>query len=117
MVKMVKQYPSVFGAELVNMIIADPYLFLLPSVAYARLGRGISNSIKLKNAKSFKSVKLTPEELVLKQNANADILYGAMGSVLTPLAFSTAMQLGEQGVISGSRTTLETTIGATAGLL
>jgi hypothetical protein len=117
MVKMVKQYPSVFGAELVNMVIADPYLFLLPSVAYARLGRGISNSIKLKNAKSFKSVKLTPEELVLKQNANADILYGAMGSVLTPLAFSTAMQLGEQGVVSGSRTTLETTIGATAGLL
>lgn len=117
MVKMIKQYPAVFGAELVNMVIADPYLFLLPSVAYARLGRGISNSIKLKNAKSFKSVKLTPEELVLKKNANADILYGAMGSVLTPLAFSTAMQLGEQGVVSGSRTTLETTIGATAGLL
>ena len=117
MVKMVKQYPSVFGAELVNMVIADPYLFLLPSVAYARLGRGISNSIKLKNAKSFKAVKLTAEEQALKQTANADILYGAMGSVLTPLAFSTAMQLGEQGVVSGSRTTLETTIGATAGLL
>ena len=117
MVKMVKQYPSVFGAELVNMMIADPYLFLLPSVAYGRLGRGISNSIKLKNAKSFKSVKLTAEEQALKQNANADILYGAMGSVLTPLAFSTAMQLGEQGVVSGSRTTLETTVGATAGLL
>ena len=117
MVKMVKQYPSVFGAELVNMMIADPYLFLLPSVAYGRLGRGISNSIKLKNAKSFKAVKLTAEEQALKQNANADILFGAMGSVLTPLAFSTAMQLGEQGVVSGSRTTLETTIGATAGLL
>lgn len=40
-----------------------------------------------------------------------------MGTVLTPLAFSSAMQLGEQGVISGSRTSLETTIGATAGLL
>lgn len=117
MVKMVKQYPSVFGAELVNMMIADPYLFLLPAVASARLGRGISNSIKLKYAKSFKSVKLTAQELALKKNANADILFGAMGSVLTPLAFSTATQLGEQGVVSGSRTTLETTIGATAGLL
>lgn len=117
MVKMVKQYPSVFGAELVNMMVADPYLFLLPSVAYARLGRGISNSIKLKYAKSFKAVKLTAEEQALKQTANADILYGAMGTVLTPLAFSSAMQLGEQGVISGSRTSLETTIGATAGLL
>ena len=117
MVKMVKQYPSVFGAELVNMMIADPYLFLLPSVAYARLGRGLSNSIKLKYAKSFKAVKLTAEEQALKQTANADILYGAMGSVLTPLAFSTAMQLGENGVVSGSRATLETTVGATAGLL
>lgn len=117
MVKMVKQYPSVFGAELVNMMVADPYLFLLPSVAYARLGRGISNSIKLKYSKSFKPIKLTAEEQALKKTANADILYGAMGTVLTPLAFSTAMQLGEQGVISGSRTSLETTIGATAGLL
>ena len=117
MVKMVKQYPSVFGAELVNMMVADPYLFLLPSVAYARLGRGISNSLKLKYSKSFKPIKLTAEEQALKQTANADILYGAMGTVLTPLAFSSAMQLGEQGVISGSRTSLETTIGATAGLL
>ena len=117
MVKMVKQYPSVFGAELVNMMVADPYLFLLPSVAYARLGRGISNSLKLKYSKSFKPIKLTAEEQALKKTANADILYGAMGTVLTPLAFSSAMQLGEQGVISGSRTSLETTIGATAGLL
>ncbi len=35
---------GLFGAELVYMMVADPYLFLLPSVAYARLGRGISNS-------------------------------------------------------------------------
>lgn len=115
--KMAKQYPSVFGAELVNMMVADPYLLLFPALGFARLGRGVSNAIKLKYAKAFRAVPLTKEETLLKKTTNADILYGAMGSVLTPLAFSTAMQLGESGKISGSRTTAETTIGATAGLL
>ena len=111
-----KQHPGVFGAELVNMIVADPYLFFIPSIAYARLGRGIVNSVKLKYSNAYKSIPKDVTNL-LKKDFNKDIKYGAMASVLSPLAFSTGLQLGETGEISGSRTTAETTIGATAGLL
>ena len=45
------------------------------------------------------------------------LLYGAAAALFTPLAFSTGLQLGEKGEISLSRTTTETTIGATAGLV
>ena len=35
-----------------------------------------------------------------------DIKVGAAASILTPLAFSTGMQLGEKGEVSLNRTTL-----------
>jgi len=115
-VNLAKQHPGVFGAEIVNMFVSDPYLFFIPELAYGRLSRGIVNSVKLKYSNAYKSV---PKEAVdlLKKDFNKDIKYGAMGSILSPLAYSTGLQLGEKGEISGSRTTVETTIGATAGLL
>jgi hypothetical protein len=46
--KMAKKYPSAVGAELVNMLLADPYLILLPATVFSKLGRGMVNAGKLK---------------------------------------------------------------------
>ena len=37
---LVKQSPGLFGAEMVNMIVADPYLLFMP-LGWGRLGRGV----------------------------------------------------------------------------
>ena len=113
--KMAKKYPSVVGAELVNMLVADPYLLLLPSTMFSRLGRGIVNATRLSYNNKFKAVKRVKK--LGMQEAIKDIKVGAMASTLLPFAFSTGLQLGERGEIDGSRTTAETTFGATAGLL
>jgi hypothetical protein len=115
-VKMAKKYPGVVGGELVNMLLADPYLILLPATLFAKLGRGVVNAGKLKYSSKFKSLPSTTKDLIELQ-AKRDIKHGAMASVLLPFAFSTGLQLGEKGEISASRTTAETTFGATAGLL
>ena len=115
-VKMAKKYPGVVGGELVNMLLADPYLILLPATLFAKLGRGVVNAGKLKYSSKFKSLPSTTKDLIALQ-AKRDIKHGAMASVLLPFAFSTGLQLGEKGEISASRTTAETTFGATAGLL
>jgi len=112
---MAKKYPSVMGAELVNMLIADPYLLLLPSTMFSRLGRGIVNATKLSYGNKFKRVKRVKR--LAMQQAKRDIKVGAMASTLLPFAFSTGLQLGETGEIDADRTTAETTFGATAGLL
>jgi hypothetical protein len=112
-VKLAKKHPGIMGAELVNMIVADPYLLLLPATFYAKLGRGIVNATtRAKYSKRFKYV-----DDAFKQQYRKDIKYGAAASLFTPLAFSTGLQLGEKGEISLGRTTTETTIGATAGLV
>jgi len=110
--KLAKKHPGILGAELVNMVLADPYLLLVPSTFFAKLGRGMTNAIRSKYSKrvGFKTKEF-------KQQYIKDIKYGAAATLFTPLAFSTGLQLGEKGEIDLSRTTTETTIGATAGLV
>jgi len=111
-----KKYPSVFGAELINMLIADPYLLLLPSTIFSKLGRGIVNAGKLNFSSKLSKI---PNRMrnVIRGRAIQDIKSGAMASVLMPFAFTTGLQLGEKGEIDPNRTIAETTFGATAGLL
>ena len=52
---MAKQNPKIFGAELVNMLMADPYLLFMP-LGWHRFGRAVVNSIRLKYSKKFKVV-------------------------------------------------------------
>ena len=54
---MIKQNPKVFGAELINMIVADPYLLFLP-LGWGRLGRAVVNSIRMKTGKRLQYKKL-----------------------------------------------------------
>jgi len=111
-VKLAKKHPGIMGAELVNMVVADPYLLAVPSLFFTRLGRGVVNATRAKYSKRFRYV-----DDKFKQKYRKDIKYGAAAALFTPLAFSTGLQLGEKGEISLGRTTTETTIGATAGLV
>ena len=106
---MVKQNPKLFGAELVNMIVADPWLLFMP-LGWGRLGRGVVNSIKLKRGKNLQYKRL-------KAKIASDIKVGATATLATPLVFSTTFQLGENANLDPKRTSIETTIGATAGAL
>jgi hypothetical protein len=106
---MIKQNPKVFGAELINMIVADPYLLFLP-LGWGRLGRAVVNSIRMKTGKRLQYKKLA------KQTAS-DYKVGAFATLATPIVFSTTWQLGEKAELDPKRTTVETTIGATAGAL
>ena len=115
-INMAKKYPSVLGAELVNMLIADPYLLLLPSTMFSKLGRGVVNASRLRFADKFKRLPKRVKSLIDVQ-AKRDIVGGAMASTLLPFAFSTGIQLGEKGELDLQRTTAETTLGATAGIL
>jgi hypothetical protein len=114
--KMAKKYPSVIGGELVNMLLADPYLLLLPATLFSRLGRGIVNSSRLKFSDKFKRLPKRVKATMAAE-AKRDMKVGAMASTLLPFAFSTGLQLGESGQIDGKRLTVETTLGATAGLI
>jgi len=55
---MIKANPRLFGAELVNMVMADPWLLFMP-LGWHRLGRGVVNAIRLKYSKHFSVVKDT----------------------------------------------------------
>jgi hypothetical protein len=110
--KLAKKHPGIMGAELVNMVLADPYLLLVPSAFFAKFGRGMTNAIR---AKYSKRVGYKTKEF--KDQYLKDIKYGAAATLFTPLAFSTGLQLGEKGELDLGRTTTETTIGATAGLV
>ena len=123
---MIKANPKMFGAELVNMIMADPWLIVMP-LGWHRLGRGIVNALRYKYAKQFQVVKASTEigklraastakEVAkLKLAAKADMKYGTIATLAVPFVFSTTWQLGEDATLSGKRTAVETTIGATAG--
>jgi hypothetical protein len=111
-VKLAKKHPGVMGAELVNMVVADPYLLLLPATFFSKLGRGIVNATRAKYSKRFQYV-----DDAFKRQYRKDIKYGAAATLFTPLAFSTGLQLGEKGELSLGRTATETSIGATAGLV
>ena len=56
---MMKANPKMFGAELVNMMMADPYLLFMP-MGWSALGRGVVNSLRLKYAKSLQMVRQKP---------------------------------------------------------
>ena len=107
---MIKANPKMFGAELVNMIMADPWLMVMP-LGWHRLGRSVVNSIRLKRAKNLSMTTVAAK----KADNMADLKVGAMATLAVPFAFSTAWQLGEDAKLDPKRTVVETTLGATAG--
>ena len=111
---LVKKHPGLVGAEMVNAIVADPWLLAIPFIGVPRFGKGIVNLIR----KAFPS-KLKPAIFpgVKLQPATPDLAMGALGTLSLPLLFSVNYQLSEDLKFEGKRTTAETTIGATAGLL
>ena len=106
---MIKANPKMFGAELVNMLMADPWLLFMP-LGWGRLGRGVFRSIKFRHANKFKHKRI-------KAAIAADFKVGDIATLATPLVFSTTWQLAEDRTLDPKRTTIETTIGATAGAL
>ncbi len=111
---MIKSSPGLFGAELVNMLMADPYLLFMP-LGWHRLGRGVVNAIRLKSKKNLQLTKVVRASK--KADAMDDIKVGAIATLGTPLLFSAAWQGSEDRTLDPKRTTVETTIGATAGAL
>jgi hypothetical protein len=110
-----KANPKMFGAELVNMMMADPYLLFMP-MGWSALGRGVVNSLRLKYAKSFKMVRSVPKLKKAQQAENvANLKVGAFATLATPFVFSTVWQGSEDRTLDPKRTTIETTVGATAG--
>ena len=109
---MVKSNPGLFGAELVNMLMADPYLLFMP-LGWHKLGRGVVNAIKLRNQKVLTLSKVSKS----KAKAMSDIKVGAFATLATPFTFSSLWQLSEDRTLDPKRTTIETTIGASAGAL
>jgi hypothetical protein len=108
----IKTSPKLFGAELINMAVADPYLFFMP-LGWGRLGRGIVNSLRMKFGKQMSLAK----KIKTQSSINADLKVGAFATLATPFVFSTTYQLGETGSLDPIRTTTETTLGASAGAL
>ena len=112
---MMKANPKMFGAELVNMMMADPYLLFMP-MGWSALGRGVVNSLRLKYAKSLQMVRQKPKLKAAQQAENiADIKVGAFATLATPFVFSTVWQGSEDRTLDPKRTSIETTLGATAG--
>ena len=111
---MVKSNPGLFGAELVNMLMADPWLMVMP-LGWHKLGRGVVNAIRLKAGKNLELTKVARASK--KAEALDDIKVGATATLATPLVFSSVWQLSEDATLDPKRTTVETTIGATAGAL
>ena len=112
---MMKANPKMFGAELVNMMMADPYLLFMP-MGWSALGRGVVNSLRLKYSKAFTMTRQKPKLLKLAQQENvANLKVGAFATLATPFVFSTVWQGSEDRTLDPKRTTIETTIGATAG--
>jgi len=106
---MIKKNPKLFGAELVNMLMADPWLMFMP-LGWGKLGRGVVNAIKMKAGK-----RLTYKRLGAK--TADDLKVGAFATLATPFVFSTIWQGSEDRTLDPKRTTIETTVGATAGAL
>ena len=111
---LIKKHPGLVGGELINTLVADPWLLAVPFFGVPKFGRGIVNLIRKAfpgklNKAIFPGVALQP--------AAPDIAMGAMATLTLPLLFSINYQLSEDLKFTGKRTTAETTIGATAGLL
>ena len=106
---MIKKNPKLFGAELVNMLMADPWLMFMP-LGWGKLGRGVVNSIRMKAGKRLQYKRLGAK-------TTDDLKVGAFATLATPFVFSTVWQGSEDRTLDPKRTTVETTIGATAGAL
>ena len=106
---MIKANPKMFGAELINMLMADPWIVFMP-LGWHRLGRGVVNAIKLKLGKNLKYTRLAAKTA-------SDLKVGATATLALPFVFSTTWQLAEDRTLDPKRTAIETTIGATAGAL
>ena len=111
---MMKSNPKLFGAELVNMMLADPYLLFMP-LGWGKLGKGVVNAMRLKYSKSLNLSKVSRKKK--QAEAMSDIQVGTVATLGTPFVFSAAWQLGEDAKLDPKRTTIETTFGATAGAL
>ena len=111
---MMKANPKLFGAELVNMMLADPYLLFMP-LGWGKLGRGVVNAIRLKYSKNLNLSKIAKGKQ--KAQVMSDLKVGSVATLGTPFVFSAAWQLGEDATLDPKRTTIETTFGATAGAL
>jgi len=109
---MIKANPKMFGAELVNMLMADPWLMFMP-LGWHRLGRGVVNAIRLKRAKNLSMTTVSAK----RAENMADIKVGAIATLGLPFVFSTTWQLAEDRTLDPKRVGIETTIGATAGAL
>jgi len=107
---LIKANPKMFGAEFVNMMIADPYLLFMP-MGWGRLGRGVVNSLRLKFGKKMSLAKIPRR----KASIMSDLKVGAFATLATPLVFSAAWQGSEDAKLDPKRLAVETTIGATAG--
>ena len=111
---MMKANPKLFGAELVNMMLADPYLLFMP-LGWGKLGRGVVNAMRLKYSKSLQLTKIARKKK--EAEVMSDLRVGTVATLGTPFVFSAAWQLGEDASLDPKRTTIETTFGATAGAL
>ena len=127
-INLAKKSPGMFGAELVNMMVADPWLLFMP-LGWVKLGKGVVNSLRYKYSKNFKYEKIAKttanisaaahvkQMAKLREAARSDIKIGSVATLGVPLVFSMSYQLGENAQFSGKRLAAETTIGATAGAL
>jgi hypothetical protein len=102
--------PKLFGAEMINMMMADPYLLFMP-MGWGRLGRGVVNGLRLKFGKQMSLAKIPRR----KASIMSDLKVGAFATLATPFVFSGAWQLGEDATLDPKRLAVETTLGATAG--
>ena len=85
-------------------------------MGWSALGRGVVNSLRLKYAKSFTMVRSVPKLKAAQQAENvANLKVGAFATLATPFVFSTVWQGSEDRTLDPKRTSIETTLGATAG--
>ena len=110
--KLIKQHPGLVGAEFINAIIADPYLVAVPFFGWGRIGRATVNSIRKLFPKKLKILKDVEERAIIP-----DLTVGGLQALSLPLFYSINYQLSENRTLSGPRTTVETTVGATAAML
>ena len=99
--KFVASNPSFLAGEMVNAVLADPYLLFIPFIGWGKLG---ANAQKAIGITSVKAQKITNATTMFAQGAAIGTLYGG------------AYQLSEDAQLSAGRTLAEASIGGTANL-
>ena len=99
--KFIISNPSFLGSELVNAVLADPYLLFIPVIGWARLGQ---MAVKATGATTKAGIRASKAGAIATAGAGMGVAYGI------------PLQLGEDADISAGRTLAEATIGATANL-